>query len=87
MEAQKIRRDFIRRRCRGIFETSDLRVKSLLSALLISRYILGLGQRGRCCFCAACPNRKMYLEISIADEGAFNCCSKEIFASYLCVGW
>ena len=47
-----------------------LELKSLSSALLISRYILGLGQRGRCCFCAACPNRKMYLEIRSADEGA-----------------
>ena len=37
------------------------------SALLISRYILRLGQRGRCCFCAACPNRKMYNEIRRAD--------------------
>ena len=37
-------------------------LKSYSSALLISRYILRLGQRGRCCFCAACPNRKMYLE-------------------------
>ena len=26
---------------------------------------------GRCWFCAACPNRKMYLEIRIANEGAF----------------
>ena len=39
-------------------------------ALLISRYILPLGQRGWCCFCAACPNRKMYLEIRSANEGA-----------------
>ena len=45
-------------------------INSLSSALLISRYILGLGQRGRCCFCAACPNRKMYLEIRSADDGA-----------------
>ena len=45
-------------------------LKSLSSALLISRYILGLEQRGRCCFCAACPNRKMYLEIRSANEGA-----------------
>ena len=45
--------------------------KSLSSALLISRYILGLGQRERCCFSAACPNRKMHLEIRNADEGAF----------------
>ena len=37
-------------------------LKSLSSALLFSRYILGLGQRGRCCFCAACPNRKIYSE-------------------------
>ena len=36
---------------------------------LISRYILRSGQRGRCCFCAACPNRKMYLDIRNADEG------------------
>ena len=45
------------------------RLKSLSSAFLISRYILGLGQRGRCCFCAACPNRRMYLEIRSATEG------------------
>ena len=45
-------------------------LKSLSSALLISRYILGLGQRGHCCFCATCPNRKMYLEIWSANEGA-----------------
>ena len=30
------------------------------------------GQRGRCCFCAACPNRKMYLEIRGVDEGLFS---------------
>ena len=47
-------------------------LKSLSSALLISRYILGLGQHGRCCFCAAYPNHKMYLEIRSADEGAFS---------------
>ena len=42
-------------------------------ALLISRYILRLGQqRGRCCFCAACPICKMYLEIRSADERALN---------------
>ena len=46
--------------------------KSPLSVILISRYILGLGQRGRCCFCAACPHRKMYLEIRNENEGAFN---------------
>ena len=45
-------------------------LKSLSSALLISRYILGLGQHERCCFFAACPNRKMYLEIRNANEGA-----------------
>ena len=45
-----------------------IRLKGLSSVLLISRYILGLGQRGRCCFCAACPNRKMYFEIRNADE-------------------
>ena len=47
-----------------------IRLKSLSSVLLISRYILGLGQRGCCCFCAACPNRKMYLEIRSANKGA-----------------
>ena len=51
----------------GLFQ----RFKSLLSALLITRYILRLGQRGRCCFCDACPNRKMYLEIRCANERAF----------------
>ena len=53
----------------------DVRLKALKShssAFLISRYILRLGQRRRCCFCAACPNPKMYLEIRSADEGAFN---------------
>ena len=44
--------------------------ESLSFALLISRYILGLGQRWRCCFCAACPNRKMYLKIRSTNEGA-----------------
>ena len=46
-------------------------LKSLSSVLLISRYILGLGQCGRCCFCAACLNHKMCLEIRSANEGAF----------------
>ena len=45
-------------------------LKGHSSAFLISRYILRLGQGGRCCFCAACPNRKMYLEIRNADERA-----------------
>ena len=31
--------------------------------------VFELGQRGCCCFCATCPNRKMYLEITGADEG------------------
>ena len=44
-------------------------LKAPSSAPLISRYILRLGQRGHCCFCATCPNRKMYLGISEADEG------------------
>ena len=49
------------------------RLQSHLSAfLIISRYILRLGQRGRCCFCAACPNCKMYLEIMNADERALH---------------
>ena len=48
--------------CLGLFS-----LKSLSSVLPISRYILGLGQRGHCCFCA-----KMYLEIRSANEGAFN---------------
>ena len=48
-----------------------INLKGSSFALLISRYILGLGQRGRCCFCAACPNRKMYLEIRSANEGAY----------------
>ena len=47
------------------------RLKPPSSASLISRYILRLGQRGRCCFFAACPNRKMYLETREADEGIF----------------
>ena len=46
-------------------------LKSHSSVLLISRYILRLRQRGRCCFCAACPNCKMYLEIKSADERLF----------------
>ena len=50
------------------------RHKSLSSALLISRYILGLVQRGRWFFCAACPNRKMYLEIRSANVGAYSRC-------------
>ena len=51
----------------------NCRVKSHSSALLIWRYILRLRQRGRCCFCAACPNRKMYLVIRNADEGDARC--------------
>ena len=54
------------------FSTFQYRYKSLSTAFLISRYILGLGQRRRCCFCAACPIRKMYLEIRSANEGAYN---------------
>ena len=45
-------------------------LKSHSSALLISRYILRLRQCGRCCFCATCPNRKMYLKIRSTNEGA-----------------
>ena len=47
-------------------------LRPLSSASLISRYILRLAQRGCCCFCAACPNRKMYLEIRGADEVLFS---------------
>ena len=47
-------------------------IKSPSYDLLISSYIVGLRQRGRCCFSAACPNRKMYLDIRSADEGALN---------------
>ena len=47
--------------------------KAPSSASLVSRYILRLGQRRRCCFCTACPNRKMYLEIKSANEGALRC--------------
>ena len=32
---------------------------------------IGATQRGRCSFCDACPNRKMYLEIRCANERAF----------------
>ena len=32
---------------------------------------LRVGQRWRCCFWAACPNRKTYLVITGADEGLF----------------
>ena len=32
---------------------------------------MGLGQRGRCCLCAACPNHKRYLEIRSANKKAF----------------
>ena len=60
------------------------RLKSHSSAFLISRYILPLGQRGRYCFCAACSNRKMYLEMKSANEGALrwfvSCCSKCILS-------
>ena len=55
-------------------KTVKKRHKSLSSALLISRYILGLVQRGRWFFCAACPNRKMYLEIRSANVGAYSRC-------------
>ena len=57
-------------------------LKSPSSALLISRYILRLEQRGRCCFCAACPNRKMYLEIRKADEGLFKFESSTVQATF-----
>ena len=56
---------------RGSMYCISLIMVVLSSAHLISRYILQLGQRGRCCFCDACPNRKMYLEIRRADEGLF----------------
>ena len=58
-------------------------LKASSSASLISRYILRLGQRGHCCFCAACSNRKMYLEIRGADEGLF----KYIFQSLNFLGF
>ena len=47
--------------------------KAPSSAFLISRYVLRLGQRGRCCFSAACLNRKMYLGIRNTDEAIFCC--------------
>ena len=47
------------------------RLSRLLSSMYGLKSYCGLGQRGRCCFCAACPNRKMYLEIRKAYEGLF----------------
>ena len=47
-------------------------LKSLSSVPLISRYILRLGQAAQKQQCPRCPNRKMYLEIRDADEGAFD---------------
>ena len=44
-------------------------LKGFSSALLISRYILGLGQRGHCCFCAACPNRRCILRLEEQTKG------------------
>ena len=44
----------------------SMRLNAPSSASLIPRYILQLGQRGRCCFCANC---KIYLELKGADEG------------------
>ena len=64
------------------FSAKSIKSKSLKShssALLISRYILRLGQRGLCCFCGACPNRKMYLEIRSADD--FKILSKKFLAA------
>ena len=43
-------------------------LKTPLSALLISRYILRLGQAAQKQQRPRCPNRKMYLEIRRADE-------------------
>ena len=45
---------------------TDIAIGSYLSE------ILGLGQRGRCCFCAGCHDRKMYLDNINADEGPFS---------------
>ena len=50
-------------------------LKSLSSALLISRYILRLGQAAEKQQRLPCPNHKMYLEIRKADEAAFICSS------------
>ena len=43
-------------------------LKTPLYALLISRYILRLGQAAQKQQRPRCPNRKMYLEIRRADE-------------------
>ena len=44
----------------------------LSSVLLISRYILRLGQAAQKQHCPRCPNCMMYLEIRGADEGPFS---------------
>ena len=54
-----------------------LQIKSLSSALLISRCILGLGQRGRCCFCTACTR---LIARCILRLGAF--CPYRIYEKY-----
>ena len=55
----------------GAHRSLHCSLKALSSASLISRYILRLGPRGRCCLCAASPNDKMYLDIREADEWLF----------------
>ena len=47
-------------------------LKAPSSALLISRYILRLGQAAQKQQCPCCPNPKMYLEIRRADERLLN---------------
>ena len=47
------------------------RLKAPSSALLISRYVLQLGQAAQKPQRPHCPNPKMYLEIRKADESLF----------------
>ena len=54
----------------------DLTLKSPSSAPLLSKYILRLGQSAQKQQRPLCPNRKMYLEIREADEGALTIIQK-----------
>ena len=59
-----------------------LYLKSPSSASLIPRYILRLGQVAQKQQCPRWPNRKMYLEIKGADEGAFRPTREEYSFAY-----
>ena len=57
-------------------------LQSLSLTILISRYILRLGQAAQKQQRPSCPNPKMYLEIRKAVERLFSSWSRAKFASY-----